>query len=87
MCLNYSILNLPIMAQKTNGEYDMLKDIKVTKEGDLVITMATNGNDPKTLPLSKSGKTKVVASTGGFTSITTKEFGIVKLNLNACINS
>jgi hypothetical protein len=60
----------------------MLKDISVSKSGDLVITMGTNGSDATQLPLSKSGKTKVVSSTGGFAKIATKEFGLVGVNIN-----
>lgn len=59
----------------------MLKDISVSKSGDLVITMGTNGTVDD-LPLSKSGKTKVVSSTGGFAKISTKEFGLVGVNIN-----
>jgi hypothetical protein len=44
--------------------------------------MGTNGSDASQLPLSKSGKTKVVSSTGGFAKIATKEFGLVGVNIN-----
>jgi len=60
----------------------MLKDISVNKAGDLVLVVGTNGNSVDALPLSKSGKTKVVSTTGGFAKISTKEFGMVGVNLN-----
>jgi len=60
----------------------MLKDISVNKAGDLVLIVGTNGNSVDALPLSKSGKTKVVSTTGGFAKISTKEFGMVGVNLN-----
>jgi len=60
----------------------MLKDISVNKAGDLVLVVGTNGNSVDALPLSKSGKTKVVSTTGGFTNCSIKEFGMVGVNLN-----
>jgi len=60
----------------------MLKDIVVSKNGDLVITMGTNASTAAACPTSKSGKTKVVSSTGGFAKISTKEFGMVGVNIN-----
>jgi hypothetical protein len=59
----------------------MLQDI--TLKGDtLVITIGVNGTDVATLPMSKSGKSKVVASTNGFASTLVKGIGQVSLNLN-----
>ena len=59
----------------------MLQDI--TLKGDtLVITIGVNGTDVNTLPVSKSGKSKVVASTNGFASTLVKGLGQVSLNLN-----
>jgi|DEB0MinimDraft_3_1074331.scaffolds.fasta_scaffold102453_2 hypothetical protein len=54
------------------------------KTGDLVIRL--KANDLTDLPLSKSGKTHVVASTNGFVQTTidgAPELGVVKINLNA----
>tara|TARA_A100001518_G_C1159900_1_gene15143 strand:+ start:93 stop:281 length:189 start_codon:yes stop_codon:yes gene_type:complete len=53
------------------------------KTGDLVIRI--KANDFKKLPDSKSGKTKVVASTNGFVQSTIQnanELGVVKINMN-----
>ena len=62
-------------------EIVMLEDI--TLKGDsLVITIGVNGTDVNTLPVSKSGKSKVVASTNGFASTLVKGLGQVSLNLN-----
>ena len=53
------------------------------KPGDLVIRI--KANDFNKLPDSKSGKTKVVASTNGFVQSTIQnanEVGVVKINMN-----
>ena len=53
------------------------------KTGDLVIRI--KANDFNKLPDSKSGKTKVVASTNGFVQSTIQnanEVGVVKINMN-----
>ena len=53
------------------------------KTGDLVIRI--KANDFNKLPDSKSGKTKVVASTNGFVQSTIQnanELGVVKINMN-----
>ena len=50
----------------------MLEDI--TLKGDSLVI--------NTLPVSKSGKSKVVASTNGFASTLVKGLGQVSLNLN-----
>ena len=53
------------------------------KTGDLVIRIKANDFDK--LPDSKSGKTKVVASTNGFVQSTIQnanEVGVVKINMN-----
>lgn len=53
------------------------------KTGDLVIRI--KANDFNKLPDSKSGKTKVVASTNGFIQSTIQnanEVGVVKINMN-----
>ena len=53
------------------------------KTGDLVIRI--KANDYNKLPDSKSGKTKVVASTNGFVQSTIQnanEVGVVKINMN-----
>ena len=53
------------------------------KTGDLVIRI--KANDFNKLPESKSGKTKVVASTNGFVQSTIQnanEVGVVKINMN-----
>ena len=47
----------------------MLKGISVSKTGDLTITIGTNGSTLDQLPLSKSGKSFVIASTGGFSNV------------------
>ena len=60
----------------------MLKNISVSKSGDLVITMGTNAPTADGCPLSKSGKSKVVSTTGGFAKIATQEFGMVGVNIN-----
>jgi|TARA_R100001086_G_scaffold205765_1_gene121614 hypothetical protein len=53
------------------------------KTGDLVIRI--KANDFNKLPDSKSGKTKVIASTNGFVQSTIQnanEVGVVKINMN-----
>tara|TARA_R100000458_G_C8054066_1_gene99931 strand:+ start:331 stop:519 length:189 start_codon:yes stop_codon:yes gene_type:complete len=53
------------------------------KTGDLVIRI--KANDFNKLPDSKSGKSKVVASTNGFVQSTIQnatEVGVVKINMN-----
>jgi len=53
------------------------------KTGDLVIRI--KANDFNKLPDSKSGKSKVIASTNGFVQSTIQnanEVGVVKINMN-----
>ena len=61
----------------------MLKNIKREKNGDITITMAAN--DPKNLPDSKSGKTKVLSSTNGFINTHIPDVGMTSLNLNLVV--
>ena len=54
------------------------------KTGDLVIRI--KASDFNKLPDSKSGKTKIVASTNGFVQSTIQnanEVGVVRINVNA----
>jgi len=63
----------------------MLKDISVSKSGDLVITVGSNGSDTNQLPLSKSGKSFVVATTNGFSNIATPEYGSIGVSINVTV--
>jgi len=63
----------------------MLKGISVSKTGDLTITIGTNGSTLDQLPLSKSGKSFVIASTGGFSNVATAEYGSIGANINVTV--
>tara|TARA_R110002110_G_C12913898_1_gene666460 strand:- start:299 stop:496 length:198 start_codon:yes stop_codon:yes gene_type:complete len=60
----------------------MLKGITVNKSGEIVITMNTNSPTVDGCPLSKSGKSKVISTTGGFAKVSTEQYGMVGINLN-----
>ena len=62
----------------------MLKGISVSKTG-LTITIGTNGSTLDQLPLSKSGKSFVIASTGGFSNVATAEYGSIGANINVTV--
>ena len=51
-------------------------------EGNLVIVIADVASAIAKATPSKSGKSKVVATTGGFTSVTIPKIGTVKVGLN-----